>query len=124
METFILHIQISDLNRERWLGLDALVNTGATMTSAPASLLRESGIESVSSHLFEFASGETRRMEIGYANVRLDGKDTIAQVVFDDEGMQPLIGSFTLDGLFLEFDPDTQVLIPKVGLMPSFWLVC
>ena len=62
-------------------------------------------------------------MNIGYAWVRLEGKEAILQVLFNDEGTQPVIGWFGLDGLFLEFDPDTRSFTPKVGLLPSFWPV-
>ena len=62
-------------------------------------------------------------MDIGYAWVRLDGKEAIIQVLFNDEDAQPVIGWFALDGLFLEFDPDTQSFKTKVGLMPSIRLV-
>ena len=109
--------------RDRWTTIDALVDTRVFMTSVPASILRELGIESVDKRTFQLSEGETRQMEIGYARIRLEGKEGIAQVVFNDNGTSPVLGRLTLDGMLLEFDPDTQTFIPKIGLLPSFWPV-
>ena len=44
METFIVEIQIGDADRERWVTMDALVDTEAFMTAVPGSVLRGLGI--------------------------------------------------------------------------------
>ncbi len=62
MGTFAVVIEIGNPTRERWVTLDALVDTGATMTSAAASLLRELGVEPVSRRRFKFGQGEVRTM--------------------------------------------------------------
>ena len=124
METFSVEIQIGEFDRERWVSVDALVDTGAFMTAVPGSILRGLGVAPAGTWRVRLADGnEARDMEIGYAWVRLEGKDAIVQVLFNDEGTQPVIGWFGLDGLFLEFDPDTQGFNPKVGHLPSIWLV-
>ena len=123
MSTFSVEIGIGDPTRERWTTIDALVDTGTFTTSLPASTLRELGIEPVDKRTFQLSEDETRQMEIGYARIRLEGKEGIAQVIFNDEGTSPVIGRLTLDGMLLEFDPDTQTFTPKVGLLPSFWPV-
>ena len=109
--------------RDRWTTIDALVDPDAFMTSIPASILRELGIEPVDKRTFQLSEGETRQMEIGYACIRLEEKEGIAQVVFSDEGTSPVIGRLTLDGMLLEFDPDSHTFTPKIGLLPSFWPV-
>lgn len=124
METSSVKIQIGDFDRERWVSVDALVDTGAFMTAVPGSVLHDLGIAPAGTRRVRFAdSNEARDMEIGYAWVRLEGKEAISQVLFNDEGTQPIIGWFGLDGLFLEFDPDTQGFASKIGLLPSFWPV-
>ena len=124
METFSVEIQIGDFERERWVSVDALVDTGAFMTSIPGSVLYGLDIVPAGTRRVRFGEGnEARQMEIGYAWVRLEGKEAILQVLFNDEGTQPVIGWSGLDGLFLEFDPDTQTFNPKVGLLPSIQLV-
>ena len=55
--------------------------------------------------------------------MRLEAKEAVLQVLFNDEDTQAIIGWFALDGLFLEFDPDAKNFTPKVGLLPSIQLV-
>ncbi len=124
METFSVEIQISGFDRERWVSVDALVDTGAFMTAVPDPVLRGLGIAPAGTRRVWLAdSNDARDMEIGYAWVRLGEKEAILQVLFNDEGTQPVIGWFGLDRLFLEFNPDTKSFTPKVGLIPSIRLV-
>ena len=124
METPTVEIQIGDFDRERWVSMDALVDPGRFMTAVPGSVLHGLNIVPTDTRRVRFAGGkEAREMDIGYAWVRLEGKEAILQVLFNDEGTQPVIGWFGLDGLFLEFDPDTKRFTPKVGLLPSLWPV-
>ena len=117
MGTFSVQIEIGDANRERWVPMDALVDTGATMTSAPGSLFRELGIEPVSKQLFEFAQGEVRLMDIGYTWVRFEGQEILTQVLFNEEGAPPLLGAIALENAFMGVDPVAKRLIPVRGLM-------
>ena len=57
MGTFSVEIEIGDSARERWVTLDALVDTGSTMTSAPASLLRDLGVEPEGQRAFRVCPG-------------------------------------------------------------------
>ena len=73
METFSVEIQIGDFYRERWVSVDALVDTGAFMTAVPGSVLRGLDIVPTDTRRVRFADGnEARDMEIGYAWVRLE----------------------------------------------------
>ena len=120
METLRVNIQIGNVSRECWDVLDAIVDTGTFMTTVPDSILRGLDITPTGTRWVRFADGkEARQMDIGYASVRFEGKEAITQVLFNDEETEPIIGWFALDGLFLEFDPDTRSFTPKVGLMPS-----
>ena len=116
MGTFSVEISIGDSARERWVTLDALVDTGSTMTSAPASLLRDLGVEPESREHFEFAQGEVRALETGYTWVRVAGKEVLTQVMFNDEGTAPLLGAVALENAFMGVDPVRQRLIPVRGL--------
>ncbi|MYA62983.1 MAG: hypothetical protein F4X94_10485 [Dehalococcoidia bacterium] len=113
METHLEEIQISDADRERWVSVDSLVNPGRFMTAVPSSVLRGLGIVPTDTRRVRFTEGkEARQMDIGYAWVRLERKDANLQVLFNDEGTQPVIGRMALDGLFLGFDPDTKRFTP------------
>ena len=117
MGTFNVEIQISAQDGDRWEEMVALVDTGASITSAPASVLRGLGVKPAITQLFQFAQGETRVMEVGYAGVRFEGREIITQVLFNDEGTPPLLGALALEGAYMGVDPVAQRLIPVPGLM-------
>ena len=83
MGIFSVEIGLGGPQRDRWITVNALVDTGSTFTSAPASDLRALEIEPQMDGSFEFGHGETRQMDIGLAWVRVDGRETITQVMFN-----------------------------------------
>ena len=117
MGTFSVEIGIGDSQREHWTTLDALVDTGASITAAPASVLRELGVTPMMRQTFRFARGETREMDVGQTWVRIEGKEIVTLVLFNDEGTQPLLGALTLEAAFMGVDPVAQRLSPVEGLM-------
>ena len=114
-------IAIGDPQRERWRTLDALVDSGVSITSAPGSLLRGYGVVPIMQQAFEFGQGEVRTevrtMDVGQTWLRIDGREIITHVLFNDEGTLPLLGALALEGLFLGIDPVAQRLIPVRGLI-------
>ena len=117
MGTFTVEIEIGDAIRERWTKLDALVDTGATFTSAPASVLRDLGVEPLRTERFRFAQGEVRELYVGFAWMRLAGKDILTQVIFNEEDTTPLLGAVALENALMGVDPVEQRLIPVDGLV-------
>ena len=117
MGIFSVPIAIGDLQRRRWATLDAVVDTGASITSAPASVLRELGVEPIDSHRFQFGQVETRAMDIGQAWLRVEGKERITLVLFNEENTPPLLGALALESLFMGVDPVGQKLVPVEGFM-------
>ncbi len=57
MGIFTVTLEIGDPQGRRFETVEALVDTGATLTSAPASLLRSLGVEATRSGTFEYADG-------------------------------------------------------------------
>ena len=119
MGTFSVPISIGDPQGENWIEFDALVDTGASVTSVPGSILRELGVTPVSSQQFRFAQGEQRRMDMGRTWISVEGREEVTLVVFNDEGTLPLLGALALEALFLGVDPVKQRLIPVEGLLMS-----
>ncbi len=97
--------------------MDAMVDTGASITSAPASVLRELGVEPIDRQRFEFGQGETRTMDIGQTWLRVEGKERITLVLFNEENTQPLLGALALESLFMGVDPVGQKLVPVDGFI-------
>ena len=117
MGTVQVSIAIGDLERENWVELDAAVDTGASITAVPASMLRRLGVEPILEQRFRFAQGEVRPMEVGQAWLRLEGREIITQVLFNEEGTFPLLGALALEGAYLGIDPVSQRLVPVQGLL-------
>ena len=112
MGTFKIGVNIGNQERERWTSIDAMVDTGAFLSSAPASVLRELGVAPVRRQGFRFADGSSKQMDVGEVRIRIDGREATTQVVFNNEDTQPLLGALALEELFLVVDPITKRLVP------------
>ena len=110
-------MQIGDQERQRWVTLDVLVDTGASISSVPASVLRDLGVTPLLNEEFEFGQGEIRQMDVGQTWIRVQGKEVATLVLFNDEGTAPLLGAMALEGVFLRVDPIAKRLVPVEGLM-------
>ncbi len=119
MGTFTLPIQIGDLSGSQFVEITALVDTGATYTTLPGSILTRLGIEQESHRRFELADNRIVEYPIGYARLRLNGDDneTVALVVFAPEDTSPLIGATTLENFSMAADPVHQRLVPVPALL-------
>lgn len=95
--------------------IQALVDTGATLTVVPRPILERLGVRPVGRRRFSLADGRLMEYEIGSAIARLDGQELPTICVFGDADMEPLIGVVTLESFFLGVDPVNQTLIPVPG---------
>ena len=117
MGTFTVSIEIGDPEKQRWSELTALVDTGASITSAPASILHELGVSPMVKQSFKFGQGEVRHMDVGQTWIRVEGREIVTLVLFNDEGTTPLLGAMALEGIFMGVDPHAKKLVPVEGLM-------
>ena len=117
MGTFYMAIELGDEQGANWRTLDALVDTGASTTSVPASVLRELGIRPVCTERFRFTQDEVRELPVGYTWIRFAGKELTTQVIFNAEGTSPLPGALALEAAYMAVDPVRQRLIPVDGLL-------
>ncbi len=112
MGTFHQAIEVGDLQGRRFRQMDALVDTGASYTLVPAGILRELGISPHDHVTFVLADGRQTERKVGRAWTRVDGREEITLVVFGDEGAEPLLGAYALEGLRLSVDPFDHGLAP------------
>ena len=117
MGTFRVAIEIGDPQGQHFERVEALVDTGASYTVAPASLLRRLGVTPHDWVPFILADGRQIERDLGRTWVRIDGKAEITLVVFGEEGVEPLLGAYILEGLRLGIDPYNRRLVPKPGLL-------
>ena len=114
MTTFRYTIQIGDATRSRFETVDAWVDTGASYTMVPSTMLETLGHTPTYRRPFRLASGSV--VELGVCQVPLRiGEDTvIVSCVFGDNGSEPLLGATALEELGLGVDPVNHALVPVV----------
>ena len=111
MGMFQMDIEVGDPLGERVETVSALVDSGATYTMLPSSLLRELGVEPIESRTFIVADDRRIQRGFGVANVRIDGREIPSPVVFGDDNSMPLLGAVTLEIFALGIDPVHSRLI-------------
>ena len=112
MGVFSIPIAVGNRAGTRYIEMDAEVGTRATYTVVPGSTLAELGVEIANMAPFEIADGEVVEYPVGYAKIRLAGKEVQAMVVFAPEGTLPAVGMTTLGNAHLAADPEAQRLVP------------
>ena len=117
MGVFNVPISIGDQQQTRWIGLDALVDTGASITSVPASVLRQLGVTPLMQQRFQFGQGEVRLMDVGQTWLRVEGREVVTLVLFNSEETVPLLGALALEGVFMGVNPVAKRLEPVEGFM-------
>ncbi len=95
-----------------WKG-QALVDTGATDTFLPASILRKLGIVSAARRSYELADDTERELPIGFGVIEVEGLAAGATLVFADEDVEPLLGVTVLESTGLLVDPQREQLIRR-----------
>ena len=119
MGPFSVTMEIGGVGAENLEEVDALVDTGATTTVIPGSVLRRLGISPTRRETFEYAGGERADLDMAEARARVAGRETTTWVIFGEEGTSALLGAYTLEGVFLGVDPYGQKLIPVRGLLKT-----
>ena len=94
--------------------LNGLVDTGASYTMIPASILEDLGIARKRTTTFDLADGSRRSYALGYAEMELAGQRDLVHIIFGPENTRILIGAFTLEVFGLAADAKYRRLIPAV----------
>ena len=112
MGTFKWPLRITSMDGQQVREIEATVDTGATYTTLPTSLLRELGVTPMGKRRFLLADGRRMEMDYGQAWASVDGDSVVTLVVFGEDNALPLLGAYTLNGLALAVDPVEQRLVP------------
>ena len=119
MGVFRVPLEIGNPANQRTEIVEALVDTGATFSMVPASILRELGLEPSRTVTFRIASGESVEYPTAWASFSAGGRSGMARVIFGPED-QYLLGATTLEDLLLVPDPIGERLVPTEALLLSF----
>ena len=117
MGTFNVDVEIANYTGGEYLTINALVDTGSTHATIPASVLEGLGVSPRSRRSFRLADNRVVEYATGYITVRYGGDEAVVQVVFGPEDIGSCIGATTLENLSLAVDPLEQTLVPVEGLM-------
>lgn len=111
MGIFTVPIVVGDVQWQRTVDLQALVDTGTTLSAVPASVLAHLRIEPIAKREVEYANGEVQEVAIGWLRIMVEGQDILTGVVFNEEGTEPLLGAVALEEALLGVDPVGQRLV-------------
>ena len=104
-------IEVTNIkNDAETLSMPFLVDTRATDTVISASELEIIGVTREDKNVYELADGTTVSYDTGYAFVSVNGKKVVANVVFGEEGCEPLLGVTVLESAGFVVDPVHQIL--------------
>lgn len=120
MGTFTVPLQVADPEGRRYETVEAMVDSGATCTVLPASMLERLRVVPHSVRSFVLADGSRVERWFGRTWMRLDGREEVSPVVFWDEGTQPLLGAVTLEIFSLGVDPVNGRLMAVDAFMMAF----
>ena len=116
MGTFSVTIKVGDPSGQHYETVEALVDTGATDTVLPTTLLQRLRVDPIERQRFEVADDRVVEYDIGQTWVRLDGRRRMDLVVFG-ESDHAVLGAFTLEAFGLAVDPVRKRLIRVPGLL-------
>ncbi len=112
MGVFTIQIEIGDASGGKFEPVEALVDTRATNTVVPTSLLRQLGVSPYKKSTFELADGRRLDLDVGRAWVKVNGQQEYTQVVFGSEDGGAILGAVTLEEMALAVDPVARALVP------------
>ena len=117
MGTFAVTLGVADPQGRRYEEVEVMVDSGATYTVLPASILEGLGVTPHESRGFVLADGHRVERGFGQTWMRLDGRQAMSPVVFWDEDSMPLLGAVTLEIFGLAVDPVNGRLVPVDAFM-------
>ena len=105
-------IKISNIERTRGTEVQALADTGATLTVIPQKIAQELELSEFTREIVESGAGEIE-LKRASARISIDGKEALQDVLVSDFIDRVLLGVVTLETLALSLDPLTGKLKEK-----------
>ena len=113
MGMFSVMVSVGNPSGGDQVAIEALVDTGASDSMFPASLLEHLHLEPRSQVDYTLADGTQVRFGRGQAVISIDDRDGICPVIFGPEGDDNcLIGGTALQILMFAVNPVNEVLLP------------
>lgn len=111
---FEVNVKVANLaSPGRTEEVSLLVDTGATLSWIPRSVLEKLGVQAFSRLPFTLADGHRLERDTTAVLMIVDGRKGAVQVAFGEPGEEPVLGATSLEGLGFMVDPVGQKLIPR-----------
>ena len=120
MTTFRYSIEIGDATGQRFERVDAWVDTGASYTLAPRTIMERLGPSPTHHRPFRLADGSVVQMSLCQAPVRIGQETAVVSCVFGDAWTEALLGAAALEEFGLGVDPVNRTLAPAVFNLLGF----
>ena len=114
MGTFRVPLQVGNPDLGPTRTVDALVDTGATFSMMPASMLKHMGVEPDATLPFRAATREVVDYATGEVTLATHGRRRTCPVIFGPENHY-IMGATAMELLLLTVDPVHQRLVPIEG---------
>ena len=93
-----------------------LVDTGATLSWVPRTVLEKIGVRPTERRAFETIEGRIIQREVANVEASIDGRSSGIAVVFAEKGEGAVLGAQALEGLGLSPDMNRRRLKPTISL--------
>ena len=115
MGEFNWPVTIWSVDREREETVSAMVDTGASYSVFPLSLLEGLGIRRLERVEFQQADGSFIELDVGVAWMTINGRDRASSVAFGPNDSEALLGANALQEFLLVVDPVAEELVSRSG---------
>lgn len=118
MGTFRVSMTVTNPNTGTSDTVNAVVDTGATLTTLPPSLARELGLEQEDTATVRLADGSLRELALSTARLAVQNRTRTTPVLISEtEDTPALLGAVTLEAMGLAVDPIGERLVPQELLL-------
>ena len=93
--------------------VSAVVDTGATHSMLPESLLTQIHVQPMLTKSFKFADGNEQSLGVGFCRIAWQGEEALCPVILGPEGKH-LMGATTLEIFDLAVESGTHRLVPRL----------
>jgi len=119
MGTFREKVKIANPSNGISQEIEMVVDSGATYSQVPSSLLTRLKIDRKYKRKLKIAIGKVVERDAGEISLSIKDETLTTLVIFGDEGSEPLLGAVSLEQFGLAIDPVNKTLLPVPELMLS-----
>ena len=118
MGTFSVGITVASVNGGVSQPIMALVDTAASFTVVPGSLLRHLDVVPTRTRTPSYANGQQAALDMAEIKATVEGQEATTWAIFgEDEPGEALLGAVILQELLLGVDTLNERLVPVQGLL-------